>query len=189
VKSVEQVVAKEKAPRTLEQPRLVEEKKSDAAPTQAKLEAKIPPAMKTAPIAPAPAPQEKASEKSTGEQLALLKKPIESVPEKKPLVPPAPKALEGFIIQVAFSDRGAAQRWAETFGRRGYAVSVTEAGAAGSLRVRIGNFAVRDEAERQLRTIREQGLTGIIINLPQAYRPDVRPSASEESGRTLFGTP
>jgi len=40
--------------------------------------------------------------------------------------------------------------------------------------VRIGNFGVRDEAERQLRTLRQEGLSGIIISLPQAYRPEAR---------------
>jgi hypothetical protein len=46
---------------------------------------------------------------------------------------------------------------------------------------------MRDEAERQLRTLREQGLSGIIINLPQAYRPDVRPSEAEAGGKPLSG--
>jgi DedD protein len=180
VKSVEQPLARE-------QSRPVEEKKSEAGAAPAKLEARIPGPTNSAPTAPASSHQEKVSEKSTPEQVALLKRPIESFPDKKPLVPPAAKALEGFIIQVAFSDRGAAQSWAEAMGRRGHAVSVTEAGRAGPLRVRIGNFAMRDEAERQLRTLREQGLSGIIINLPQAYRPDVRPSEAEAGGKPLSG--
>jgi hypothetical protein len=60
--------------------------------------------------------------------------------------------------------------------RRGYAVSVTEAGTDGSLRVRLGNFTVRDEAERQLRNFKQEGINGIIINLPQAFRPEARSS-------------
>jgi cell division septation protein DedD len=87
-----------------------------------------------------------------------------------------PKALEGYIIQVAFNDRAEARRWADTFEERGYAVSITEAGTRESLRVRIGNFRFRDDAERQLKTVREDGLLGIILNLPQAYRPEVRSS-------------
>jgi hypothetical protein len=35
---------------------------------------------------------------------------------------------------------------------------------------------LRDDAERQLKNIRENGLVGIILNLPQAYQPQVRSS-------------
>jgi SPOR domain len=103
-------------------------------------------------------------------------KRIESLPENGSFVRPIPKALEGYIIQVAFNDRAEARRWADTFEERGYAVSTTEAGTRESLRVRIGNFRFRDDAERQLKTIREDGLQGIVLNLPQAYRPEVRSS-------------
>jgi cell division protein FtsN len=60
--------------------------------------------------------------------------------------------------------------------QRGYAVSLTEAGAEGSLRVRLGNFSVRDDAERQLQSFKQEGMSGIIINLPQAFRPEARSS-------------
>ena len=124
-----------------------------------------------------PAP---AKEKPAGEQLALLKnKPLEVLPAKPEVArsaPKAPKALEGFIIQLAFNDKENAQRWAEAMEKRGYAVSLTEAGGEGSLRVRLGNFSVRDEAERQLRTLKQDGLSGIVISLPQAFRPEARTS-------------
>jgi cell division septation protein DedD len=87
-----------------------------------------------------------------------------------------PKALEGYIIQIAFNDRSEARRWGDIFQQRGYAVSTTESGTAESLRVRIGNFSLRDDAERELKSIRKDGLTGIILNLPQAYRPEVHSS-------------
>jgi cell division septation protein DedD len=103
-------------------------------------------------------------------------KRIKNIPETKSLVRPIPKALEGYIIQVSFDDRSEARRWADSFEQRGYAVSMTEAGSAESLRVRVGNFRLRDDAERQLKNIRENGLVGIILNLPQAYRPEVRSS-------------
>ena len=138
-----------------------------------------PPVVAVKPAAPiaAPANQEKMSEKPIGDQLALLKnKPIEVVPEKKILTRPPPKALEGFIIQLAFNDKEKAQHWAEAMERRGFAVSITEAGADGALRVRLGNFTLRDEAERQLRTFKQDGMNGIIINLPQAFRPEARSS-------------
>jgi hypothetical protein len=101
---------------------------------------------------------------------------MEHLSEIKPFMKPMPKALEGYIIQVAFKDRSEARSWADTFEQRGYAVSMTEASAGESLRVRVGNFRVRDEAERQLKSIRDNGLIGIILNLPQAYRPEVRSS-------------
>ncbi|MEX0804202.1 MAG: SPOR domain-containing protein [Candidatus Binatia bacterium] len=109
------------------------------------------------------------------EKLALIrKKPAEKPLDTKPLLRPVPRSLEGYIIQVAFVDRTEARHWANTFERRGYAVSVTE--GAGSLRVRIGNFRIRDDADRQLRNLKQDGLTGIILNLPQAYRPEARSS-------------
>jgi cell division protein FtsN len=60
--------------------------------------------------------------------------------------------------------------------KRGYAVSITEAGTEGALRVRLGNFTQREDAERQLRNFKQEGLTGIIINLPQGFRPEARSS-------------
>ena len=112
------------------------------------------------------------------EQLASLpNKPIEAAPAR-PLVtrPAAPKPLEGFIIQLAFNDKERAQRWAEGMEKKGFAVSVTEAGSEGALRVRLGNFVLRDDAERQLKAIKQEGLSGIILNLPQAFRPEARTS-------------
>jgi hypothetical protein len=47
------------------------------------------------------------------------------------------------------------------------------------VRVRIGGFAGREEAERQLQALRQEGLKGILINLPQAYRPRVQPMPTE----------
>jgi DedD protein len=133
--------------------------------------------IKPAAPAVAPTPRENTGDKTAGEQIALLKnKPIEALPESKPLVRPVPRSLEGFIVQLAFNDKEKAQRWAEGMEKRGYAVSITEAGMEGALRVRLGNFAQRDEAERQLRNFKQEGLTGIIINLPQGFRPGARSS-------------
>ncbi len=119
---------------------------------------------------------ENAVGKNAPEQLALLRKPPEPAIEKKSLTRQAPRFLEGFIIQIAFNDKEKAQGWAEKMAQRGYAVSVTEAGAEGALRVRLGNFAVRDEAEQQLRNFKQEGMSGIIINLPLAFRPEARVS-------------
>ena len=134
------------------------------------------------PEKPVPAPIA-ASELQTGEAETVEQqavpvhvKHMENLPEIKPLIKPVPKALEGYIIQVAFKDRSKARIWADTFEQRGYAVSMTEASAGESLRVRVGNFRLRDEAERELKSIRDTGLIGIILNLPQAYRPEVRSS-------------
>jgi hypothetical protein len=114
---------------------------------------------------------EKIAEKPAAEQLASLRKPEPLRVEKKPLARRIPKPLEGFIIQIAFTDKEKAQNWAEKMEQRGYAVSVTEAGATGALRVRLGNFSARDDAERQLRSFKQEGMNGIVINLPQAFRP------------------
>jgi len=151
---------------------------------QAALPAVTPSPVKSEPAVVAPVPattatpvEPKAIEKPAGEQLALVRKnPIEMMPENKALIQPPPKALEGFIIQLAFQDKDKAQHWAESMQRRGYAVSITEAGVDGALRVRLGNFALRDDAERQLRSFKQDGINGIIINLPQAFRPEARSS-------------
>ena len=108
----------------------------------------------------------------------------EKIQEKDLVIRPFPQVLHGFIIQVAFADRGEAQLWAETLERRGYAVSMTEA-AGGAVRLRVGSFTVRDEAERQLQALRQDGLKGIVLNLPQAYRPEARPTRAEENGKTV----
>lgn len=111
------------------------------------------------------------------EPVALIpNKPADTQSQAKPIASPAAKMLEGYVIQVSFNELGEARRWADTLRQRGFAVSMTEAGSAGSLRVRIGNFVVRDQAERQLHSLKQDGLNGIIVNLPQAYRPEVRSS-------------
>ena len=97
---------------------------------------------------------------------------------------PLSKVLQGFVIQLTFGEMRDARHWTEALERRGFAVSLTEAGASGSVRVRIGNFTGREEAERQLQTLRRDGLKGIILNLPQAYRPEI-PAVAEESGKTI----
>jgi DedD protein len=157
--------------------RPVEIAKPNALPSSAKAELAPVAETKTAQVVIQSPPQKVAAEKPAGEQLALLReKPVEIVPAKPAVARPAPKALEGFIIQLAFSDKDKAQRWAESMEKRGYAVSLTEAGTEGSLRVRLGNFAVRDEAEKQLKNFKQDGLNGIVINLPQAFRPESRTS-------------
>ena len=142
--------------------------------------ASLPAAPALAPIADAPKvevllkeqplSESKQAKTATGEQAVAL---------------PSPKVLQGFVIQLAFGETRDARHWAETLERRGFAVSLTEAGASGSVRVRIGNFTGREEAERQLQTLRQDGLKGIILNLPQAYRPEVHPAVAEESGKTI----
>lgn len=117
----------------------------------------------------------KDSEKMGAEQVASVGvKQTDPVPVKKTSARPVAKNLEGFVIQLAFTEPNAAQNWAKTLEQRGYTVSITEAGRDASFRVRMGNFALREEADRQLRSLRQEGLSGIVINLPQAYRPEVR---------------
>lgn len=125
--------------------------------------------------APATKTEPKDSEKIATEPVALARvKQTDPAPEKKTSARPIAKNLEGFVIQLAFTEANAAQHWAKTLEQRGYTVSITEAGGDASFRVRMGNFALREEADRQLRSLRQEGLSGIVINLPQAYRPEVR---------------
>jgi cell division protein FtsN len=155
----DQVTARQKPPEAGNQPLNVEAKKTtEPIRTERKVQVKS--------GATTPAPE---VDPSAGERLALTR----NMPVKKSMTLSKPKALEGYVIQVAFADRPTAERWAETLEHRGYVVSVTETGSAESLRVRIGNFALRDDAESQLRKLRQEGLTGMIVNLPRAYRPGV----------------
>ena len=110
----------------------------------------------------------------------------QALSESKPTKAPsgeqsATKALHGFVIQLAFGETRDARLWAETLERRGFAVSLTEASGSGSVRVRIGNFADREEAERQLQALRRDGLKGIVLNLPHAYRPEVHTGNTEQN--------
>ncbi|HEU4344355.1 MAG TPA: SPOR domain-containing protein [Candidatus Binatia bacterium] len=156
--------------------RSAERKKAEPVPAAPKAA----PAAAEAKAAPVQAQEEKPATNSANEQIALLRnQPSETAMAKKPLIRPGPKALEGYVIQVAFNERAKAKHWAEAMEQRGYAVSVTETGGAGSVRVRVGNFAAADEAERQLRTFRQEGLTAIVINLPQAFRPAATAQAEE----------
>jgi cell division septation protein DedD len=104
------------------------------------------------------------------------------MPKTRVTIAAPSKTLSGYIIQLAFVDKAEARRWAETIERRGYSVSVTEAGGTGSVRVRVGNFSVREEADRQLASMKQEGLTGIVINLPQAYRPDAHAPGYDKAG-------
>jgi DedD protein len=111
---------------------------------------------------------------------------LENKPTKTPLAEQSSaKVLQGFVIQLAFGETRDARLWAETLERRGFAVSLTEAGGSGSMRVRIGNFTGREEAERQLQALRRDGLKGIVLNLPQAYRPEVHPGNADENGKSV----
>ena len=114
--------------------------------------------------------------KSVSPLAALKNESNRVVPESTAALRPTGKALEGYIVQLAFADKDKAQRWAESMANRGFAVSVTEAGGQGSLRVRLGNFSGRDAAERQLRQFKLDGLNGIVISLPQAFQPVARSS-------------
>ncbi|HVO94903.1 MAG TPA: SPOR domain-containing protein [Terriglobales bacterium] len=172
--SVEEVKPAE-APPPARETKTIEPVKA-APPPMVNAETALPAPQSVAPSSVSPQP-EVVAEKAGGEQLALLRsKPIEVIPENKPAVKVAPKALEGFIVQLAFNDKEKALRWAEDMEKRGFAVSITEAGAEGRLRVRLGNFTQRDDAERQLRNLKQQGLNGIVINLPQGFQPEARSS-------------
>ncbi len=142
------------------------------------------------PVAPAVAPIAEPHQTTVLSKERLKEQPsLESQQAKAAVQPsaplPLPKVLQGFVIQLAFGEMPEARRWAETLEQRGFAVSLTEAAGGESVRVRIGNFAGREEAEHQLQTLRQEGLKGIVLNLPQAYRPGVYRTVPEESGDNL----
>lgn len=130
------------------------------------------------PVAPAIPTITDASKLSLKDQALLESKPTKAALGEQSVM----KVLQGFVIQLAFGGTRDARLWAETLERRGFAVSLTEAGDSGSVRVRIGNFAGREEAERQLQALRRDGLKGIVLNLPEAYLPAVYPGTTEKDG-------
>lgn len=154
-------------------------------------------------VAPPPPPvvdvpkQEKPALKETPEQLALKRKPPELLPEKKPLpTEPMRRALSGFVVQISFADQQEARRWAEKLEHEGRAISLTTTGGGRSIRLRVGNFPSHDQASRELRKLEKQGLKGIVLNLPESYRPEppvqVKKESSEPervSGRSQIPTP
>ena len=127
------------------------------------------------------APKNVSLRRQLKEQALLESKPAKTALGEQSVT----KVLQGFVIQLAFGETRDARRWAETLERRGFAVSLTEAGGSGSVRVRIGNFTDREEAERQLQALRRDGLKGIVLNLPHAYRPEAHPGGVEESGKAV----
>jgi hypothetical protein len=136
-----------------------------------------------APVLAARSPERIAAgipENSVPERIAVNKKVTEASPNVKSGFAAPSKRLEGYIIQLAFTDKADARGWAERMEQRGYIVSVTEAGGTEAVRVRVGNFSGRDEADRQLMSLKQEGLSGIVINLPQAYQPD----AAANSGKS-----
>ena len=139
----------------------------------------VPPAL--SPLMPAPK-VERAVQGQLKEPVSWANKPDKALREV--VARSSPQALQGFVIQLAFSEARDARHWAETLERRGFVVSLTEAIGGASMRVRIGNFTGREDAERQLQVLRQDGLKGVILNLPQAYRPEVPPPVAEESGKT-----
>jgi cell division protein FtsN len=155
-------------------PILREEKQVDRAtesqPRTAAKPSEVLPSPQSKPASQAVTAPEPFREKQPPEQLALVRKPADVIAETKPALR-AVKPLEGFVIQIAFNDKDKAQHWAESMERRGYAVSITETGTEGALRVRLGNFVLRDDAERQLRSFKQEGMNGIVINLPQGFQP------------------
>ncbi len=159
----------------------VERKKTDGQTTMTKGDLQAADISLVAPSFGNPADAEMPSDEQNKEPAGTEIKPAS---KKSSLARPSPPVLHGFIVQVAFAERHEAQRWAETLERRGHTVSMTEAASGASVRLRIGSFTRREEAERQLQALRQDGLKGIILNFPQAYRPELRPSAapgSEES--------
>jgi SPOR domain len=140
----------------------------------------VPPALPPFTLAPK---VERAVQDQLKEPVLLANKP--DMAPREGVTRSSPQVLQGFVIQLQFSEAREARRWAETLERRGFAVSLTEAGGIGSVRVRIGNFAGREEAERQLQALRQDGLKGIILNFPQAYRPEVPPGTAQENEKTV----
>ncbi len=184
VKAQDQTVEAGKVSAPPAPPRVVEQTKAEAVPMAPKAAPKI--SEVKSPAAAAQPRQEKVVEKAVPEQLASLKnKPMESLSEPKIPSRPAPRTLEGFIIQMAFAEPAEAKRWAETLEHRGYVVSITEPSGGGTLRLRMGNFPARSDAERQLQRLRQDGLSGIILNLPQAYQPELPTPAAEKANTSI----
>jgi hypothetical protein len=146
-------------------------KPSDAG--EKKNEAMTPPAGKAGAAGAAQSSDKTSTVTADTSQLALLKGKTgeKAPPEMHSAAGSTRRPLEAYVVQVRFDSRADAQRWAETIQRRGYPVSLTEAGAA-SVRLRFGNFPLREDAERQLGVLKKEGLTGIIVTLPGGYRPD-----------------
>jgi cell division septation protein DedD len=140
-----------------------------------------------APSLPNAPTETKSLEEEWKKQESLASKSAKPPTKEELTARSSPQVLQGFVIQLAFGEMRDARRWAETLERQGFAVSLTEAGSSGSVRLRIGNFAVREEAERQLQTLRQDGLKGILLNLPQAYRPQVQlaPTEAESGDKTV----
>ena len=110
-----------------------------------------------------PTPHDKANADRAGADAARAKALLDAKPAK-----PQAEAAGRYVVQVgAFADAGAAretQLKAEKLGLKTYTqVAATSAGQR--IRVRVGPFGTRDEADKALARARGAGLTAVVLTL------------------------
>ena len=95
-------------------------------------------------------------------------KPADAPPAKPAVAKPEAATTSRFVVQVgAFSEAAAAREArlkAEKLGLKTY-TQVTETRSGTRIRVRVGPFASRDDADKALAKARSAGLSGVVLTL------------------------
>jgi DedD protein len=121
------------------------------------------PAPAPTPVEPAPVPEPKVEVKPAPAPVAPAKveAPKPAMPEKKPV------AGDGFAVQIGvFSDAGNVKQMQDKLAAAGFKSYTEKLGMPGGtkIRLRVGSYSTRAEAEKALEKLKAAGSTGMVVS-------------------------
>lgn len=121
------------------------------------------PAPAPTPVEPAPVPEPKVEVKPAPAPVAPTKveAPKPATPEKKPV------AGDGFAVQIGvFSDAGNVKQMQDKLAAAGFKSYTEKLGMPGGtkIRLRVGSYSTRAEAEKALEKLKAAGSTGMVVS-------------------------
>lgn len=110
---------------------------------------------------PAPAPEPKVEAKPAPAPVAKVEAQKPAQPEKKPF------AGDGFAVQIGvFSDAGNVKQMQDKLAAAGFKSYTEKLGMPGGtkIRLRVGSYSTRAEAEKALEKLKAAGSTGMVVS-------------------------
>ena len=110
---------------------------------------------------PAPAPEPKVEAKPAPAPVAKVEAPKPAQPEKKLI------AGDGFAVQIGvFSDAGNVKQMQDKLAAAGFKSYTEKLGMPGGtkIRLRVGSYSTRAEAEKALEKLKAAGSTGMVVS-------------------------
>ena len=110
---------------------------------------------------PAPSPEPKVEAKPAPAPVAKVEAPKPAQPEKKPFVG------DGFAVQIGvFSDAGNVKQMQDKLAAAGFKSYTEKLGMPGGtkIRLRVGSYSTRAEAEKALEKLKAAGSTGMVVS-------------------------